>query len=106
MDEDKVGCVKCVSLLLKVIESSWGMWTTSLTVKETWVHHTMPEPKQQLKQWLKKGVNPPRKAKVTLSAKKVMAMLFYYSEGVVCTTYAKDTVNAKVYIAAVKKCNH
>ncbi|QQP51126.1 Uncharacterized protein FKW44_012372, partial [Caligus rogercresseyi] len=44
-----------------------------VTVDETWIHYNTPETKQQSKQWVLKGESAPKKAKVGLSANKVMA---------------------------------
>lgn len=71
-----------------------------------WIHYTTPETKEQSKQWLPKGSRPPRKAKVVLSAKKIMATVFFDSQGVVYTTYTSNTINSNAYIESVRECNH
>ena len=44
-----------------------------VTVDETWIHHFQPETKEQSKQWKHPGSPSPRKAKLVMSAGKVMA---------------------------------
>ena len=54
-----------------------------ITVDETWIHHYQPETKEQSKQWVEAGERPPKKAKVIPSAGKVMATVFWDSQGVI-----------------------
>nr|XP_032518443.1 uncharacterized protein LOC116770914 [Danaus plexippus plexippus] len=44
-----------------------------VTGDKTWVHHYEPESKRDFMQWHKKGTHPPKKFKVSPSARKVMA---------------------------------
>ena len=53
-----------------------------VTVDETWVHHFTPESKRSSMQWKHTDSPPPKKAKVTPSAGKVMATVFWDSEGI------------------------
>ncbi|GBP23414.1 hypothetical protein EVAR_22273_1 [Eumeta japonica] len=52
-----------------------------VTVDETWVRQYDPESKQESMQWTKKGEKPPKKFKVQKSASKLMATIFWDSEG-------------------------
>ncbi|GBP77122.1 hypothetical protein EVAR_99367_1 [Eumeta japonica] len=52
-----------------------------VTVDETWVRQYDPESKQESMQWTKKGERPPKKFKVQKSASKLMATIFWDSEG-------------------------
>lgn len=54
-----------------------------VTVDETWIHHYTPETKQQSKQWISPGESAPKKAKTVPSAGKVMATVFWDSQGVI-----------------------
>jgi len=47
-----------------------------ITVDKTWVHHYIPETKEQSKQWTEKDESTPKKAKMIPSAEKVMATIF------------------------------
>ena len=51
-----------------------------VTVDETWIHHTTPETKDQSRQWVSLGERAPKKAKVCLSAYKVIATVFWMHE--------------------------
>lgn len=105
-EEHRAERVRCADLFLQALDSIEGYSDSIITVDETWVHHTTPETKQQSKQWLPKGSDPPKKAKVVLSAKKVMATIFFDNQGVVYTTYAEGTINSAAYIDALKEMNH
>ena len=58
-----------------------------VTVDETWIHHYTPELKQQSKQWTASGECVPKKAKTVLSAGKVMATVFWDSQGIILVDY-------------------
>lgn len=70
-----------------------------ITQDETWVHHFDVESKQQSKQWKHKGSPPPRKFKVSSSAGKVMASIFWDTQGVLmidCLSKGQ-TINGEYY---------
>ena len=48
---------------------------------KTWIHWYTPETKEQSKQWTSSGEHAPKKAKTVLSAGKVMATIFWDSQG-------------------------
>ena len=58
-----------------------------VTMDETWVHHVTPETKEQSKQWKHVGSPTPKKAKVTPSAGKVMASVFWDADGIILVDY-------------------
>lgn len=58
-----------------------------VTVDETWIHWYTPETKEQSKQWTSPGERAPKKAKIVLSAGKVMATVFWDSQGVIYIDY-------------------
>lgn len=70
-----------------------------VTMDETWVHYVTPETKQQSKQWKHCGSPPPKKARVALSANKVMASVFWDSEGILLVDYLMKghTVTGEYY---------
>jgi histone-lysine N-methyltransferase SETMAR len=71
-----------------------------VTMDESWVLYHTPETKQQSKQWVKKGSNPPIKAKVVGSGKKVMLIAFFDFKGMIYTHYVPQgrNINSEYYI--------
>jgi len=59
----------------------------TVTLDETWVHHFDPETKRQSLIWKNVTSLTPKKFKVTPSAGKVMATVFWDSQGVIMTSY-------------------
>ena len=72
-------------------------------VDETWIHHNTPETKQQSKQW----ESAPKKAKVGLSANKVMATVFWDARGVIHIDYLQKgrTINGEYYTNLLDRFN-
>ena len=72
---------------------------------ETWVYQYAPETKQQSKQWLPHGSSGPIKFKSERSVKKVMATVFWGSEGVVLADFleGKKTVTGAYYVEVLRK---
>ena len=70
-----------------------------VTVDETWIHHYIPETKVQSKQWTFKGESAPKKAKTVPSAGKVMATIFWDSQGVILIDYLEKgrTITGQYY---------
>ena len=58
-----------------------------VTVDETWIHHYTSEMKEQSKQWTSPGKCAPKKAKTVPSAGKVMATVFWNSQGIIFADY-------------------
>jgi histone-lysine N-methyltransferase SETMAR len=56
-------------------------------VEETWIHQYTPETKEQSKQWVPSGESAPKKAKTVPSARKVMATVFWDSQGIIHINY-------------------
>lgn len=79
--------------------------TRIVTVDETWIRQYDPESKQESMQWVEKGEKAPKKFKVEKSASKLMATIFWDSEGVLLIDYLpkKTTMNAEYYAALLKK---
>ena len=78
-----------------------------VTVDETWIHHNTPETKQQSKQWVLPGESAPKKAKVGLSANKVMATVFWDARGVIHIDYLQKgrTINGEYYTNLLDRFN-
>jgi [histone H3]-lysine36 N-dimethyltransferase SETMAR len=70
-----------------------------VTVDETWIHHYTPETKEQSKQWTARGESTPKKAKTVPSAGKVMATIFWDSQGVILIDYLQKgrTITGQYY---------
>ena len=70
-----------------------------VTCDETWVHHYTPEMKRASKEWRGKGEECPVKAKMRLSAGKMMATVFWDLKGVLLVDFlhTRRTVNAAYY---------
>ena len=60
-----------------------------VTVDETWIHWYIPETKEQSKQCILPGECVPKKAKTVPSAGKVMATVFWDSQGVIYIDYLR-----------------
>ena len=78
-----------------------------LTVEETWIHHNTPEIKQQSKQWVLPAESAPRKAKVGLSANKVMATVFWDARSVIHIDYVQKgrAINGEHYTNLLDRFN-
>ncbi|XP_026314672.1 histone-lysine N-methyltransferase SETMAR-like [Hyposmocoma kahamanoa] len=76
-----------------------------VTMDETWVHHNTPETKEQSKQWKRVGSPTPKKAKVILSAGKVMASVFWDAKGIILVDYLKkgETINSDYYCSLLRR---
>lgn len=70
-----------------------------ITVDETWIHHNTPETKEQSKQWVSRSERAPKKAKLCLSANKVMATVFWDARGIIHIDYLEKgkTITGEYY---------
>ena len=61
--------------------------------------HYTPEMKEQSKQWTSPGERAPKKAKTVPSAKKVLATVFWDSQGIIFTDYLEKgrTITGQYY---------
>lgn len=86
--------VECSRTFLDLCnEDKDGLLSRIVTGDETWVHHYEPESKQDSMQWHKKGTPPPKKFKVSQSAGKIMATVFWDSEGILLIDYKDKGVS-------------
>jgi len=71
-----------------------------VTMDESWILYSNPETKQQSMQWVKKGSNPPVKAKVVGSQRKVMLFAFFDFKGMVYQHHVPQgqTINSRVLL--------
>jgi len=70
-----------------------------ITMDETWIYHYIPESKQQSKQWTEAGCSTPGKTRSVPSTGKVMASVFWDTEGILFTDYLKKgkTITGEYY---------
>ena len=75
-----------------------------VTKDETWVHHFDPESKIQSIQWKHPGSPPPKKFKRVHSAGKVMASIFWDSQGVIEIDYLEQDgmINSAYYAGLMR----
>ena len=76
-----------------------------VTQDETWVHHCDPESKMQSKQWKHLGSPPPKKFKSFHSAAKVIASIFWDSQGVIMIDYLEQgrMINGAYYAGELRR---
>ena len=94
------------AILLKIEADEDRFFDRIITGDETWVYQYDPETKQQSKkQWLLRGSSGPIKFKSEKAVKKVMATVFWDSEGVVLVGFleGKKTVAGAYYVGVVRK---
>ena len=91
--------------LLKIEADDDCFFDRIITGDETWVYQYDPETKQQSKQWLPCESSGPIKFKSERSVKKVMAIVFWDSEGVVLVDFleGRKTVTGTYYIEVLRK---
>ena len=77
-------------LLIRMDTDSENFFRRIVTGDEVWIYQYDPETKQQLKQWLSKGSNASIKFKRERSAKKVVATVFWDSEGGILVDFLDD----------------
>ena len=65
-----------------------------ITQDETWVHQSDPDSKKHSKQWKHPGSSPPKKLKIVYSAVKVVASIFWDSQGVIMIDYPELGVHS------------
>jgi histone-lysine N-methyltransferase SETMAR len=70
-----------------------------ITMDEIWIHHYTPKSKQQSKQWTEAGCSVPKKTRSVPSAGKVMASVFWDTEGILFIDYLEKgkTITGKYY---------
>jgi histone-lysine N-methyltransferase SETMAR len=98
-DENRAERVRCARNFFRMMRSNPGFLDRIITADETWLHYTTPESKTQSKQWVPKDSRSPTKARMSRSAKKTMAIVFFDSQGLVYTHYVANgqTVNSECY---------
>ena len=94
-----------MAILLKIEADEDCFFDRIIIGDETWVYQYDPETKQQSKQWFSCGSSGPIKFRSERSVKKVMATVFWDSEGVVLVDFleGKKTVTGIYYIEVLRK---
>ncbi|KFD47942.1 hypothetical protein M514_11175 [Trichuris suis] len=94
-------------LLTKIEANETRFFDRIVTRDETWIYQYDPESKIQSKQWLPRGSAGPVKFKAERSARKVMATIFWDSDGVILTDFLEGerTVTTSYYKAVLRKLN-
>jgi histone-lysine N-methyltransferase SETMAR len=87
---------ECLAILKR---NPTDFWRRFVTVDAAWTHHYTPETKEQSKQWTSPGESAPKKAKTIPSAGKVMATVFWDSQGVIHLDYLEKgrTITGQYY---------
>ena len=99
-DEQMATRASVCSALLKRFRSKEDDFLSCLvTVDETWVHYYEPENKAQSRQWVGPGSPRPKKFKTQPSAGKVMATVFWDTQGVMLDFLAKKSTITGAYYA-------
>nr|XP_041633408.1 uncharacterized protein LOC121503244 [Drosophila kikkawai] len=83
ISKDRVGYILHEVLGIRKLSARWEFLRRFVAVDETWIHWYTLETKEQSKQWTSPGECAPKKAKTVISADKVMATVFWDSQGVV-----------------------
>ena len=104
-DDQKRICLDISRYLLSRYEDDPGDFIRVVTQDETWVHHFDPESKLQTNQWKHPGSSPPQKYTKVHSAGKVMASIFWGSQGVILIDYLEQvrTINCAYYTDKFKR---
>jgi len=94
------------SLLTRINENPDNFISRFVTVDETWLHHFDPKSKAQSMAWEHVTYPPPRQFHVFASACKVMATIFWDSEGILLIDYLEHTrtITGTYYTDLIGKC--
>lgn len=76
-----------------------------VTMDETWIHHFDPETKQQSMTWKRASSPTPKKFKVSSSAGKVMASVFWDAQGIIMVEYLEKgaTITGSYYADQIRR---
>ena len=76
-----------------------------VTVDKTWIHYYTPETKNKSKMWTGPGESAPKKVKTVPSAGKVMATIFWDSQGIIIMDYLQEgkTITGEYYASLSKR---
>ena len=82
---------------------SMAFFKSVVTMDQSWVSFFTPEIKSQSMQWLPKGADPPEKAKVQNSIKKLMLIAFFDWDGMIYQHWFPEgqTINSTYYCEVI-----
>jgi hypothetical protein len=87
-DDQKQNRVRCSKDNLQLFQwNPQDFRRRFVTVDKIWIHHYTPATKKQSKQWVPSGESAPKEAKTVPSAWKVMATVFWDSQGMILINY-------------------
>ena len=94
-----------MSLLSKIEAIDNGFMERIVTVDETWIYQYDPESKTQSMQWLSKDSTGPIKIKSERFVQKVMATVFWNSEGIILIDFLErsKTITGIYYEGVLRK---
>lgn len=102
-DQKATRVAMCHANLQLLYEDRTNFWSRVVTMDETWIHHFDPETKKQSMVWKHRSSPPPKKFRVAPSAGKVMASVFWDSQGVIMVDYLATggTVTGQYYATLI-----
>lgn len=98
--------VRCASEFLRLCgDQPTEIFERIVTGDETMVLYYDPESKRESMEWRFKGEQPPRKAKVQQSTKKLMATVFWDCQGILMVDFKErnTTVNGEYYASLLRQ---
>ena len=89
-DENKASCVAmCQAMLSRDKRMNSAVFSSVVTMDETWIPMLNPGTKRQSAQWKHADSPPPKKFRVTASAEKMIVAMFWDSEGVILIAFPR-----------------
>ena len=97
--------VRCCTQLLEHHQGDPTFLERIITGDETWVYHFEPESKRRSMEWRHPNSPRTKKFKAQKSAAKIMATVFWDSQGVILLDFLPkgETINSEVYIETFRK---
>ena len=94
-----------LAILTKIEANEDSFFERLVTGDETWVYQFDPESKNQSKEWHPRGAAGPIKFKTERSVKKIMATVFWDSEGIILIDFleGQKTVTSSYYEGVLRK---
>ena len=104
-EDHKIEKVRCCTQLLEHHHGDPTFLERIITGDETWVYHFEPESKRRSMEWRHPTSPRTKKFKAQNSAGKIMATVFWDSQGVILVDFLPkgETINSEVYIETLRK---
>lgn len=106
--DQKLKRVECSEQCLELLKRNReDFFRRFITVDETWIHYYTPESKQQSKRWVLPGESRPKRPKTQQSAGKVMATVFWDTQGIIFIDYLGKgkTITGEYYTSLLERLN-